>query len=103
MILTLNEQIELLKSVKGKEINEAAEKLALKPKKVVRLPKSDLKEILELLIENKGKPNVDQGELFHALHSITTEMIRRYKIRLPKEKEISYKWFVNWLEEQEQN
>jgi hypothetical protein len=96
---SINDLLNLLESDAGEEITKAAKILSDRSKEVADLSKDQLKNTLQLLLESIEKPNVDDGEVYHTLLSITNEMISKYEITVPEEQSISYDWFVKWLEE----
>ena len=91
--------IKLLESGVGENITTAAKTLSEKVKDVVELPIDRLKKILQMLNEALDKPNVDDGEVLQALHTITNEMILKFDIVVPEEQAISYEWFIGWFDD----
>ena len=96
----VNEMIKLLESGVGENLTTAAKILSEKAKDVVELPKDRLKKILQMLIDALDKPNVDDGEVLQALHTITNEMILKFDIVVPVKQALSYDWFLTWFDEE---
>ena len=64
------------------------------------MPKDQLKDTLQLLMDALEKPQVDDSEIYQTLLTITNEMILKFDIVVPVEQALSYDWFLSWFDEE---